>query len=305
MKIPIRGSLIKAGILTTLALISFAGNSILCRLALRGGEADAVGFTVIRLVSGAVTLVFLVYLTSAVRGMRQVDLKSSSVFDPLTGGRWSTAVYLVVYAICFSLAYLQLTAGTGALILFGSVQLTMVGVALVRGERPRVLEWLGMMTALGGLTYLVFPGLASPPIGSSLLMAGAGVAWGLYTLGGRGTKDPLGETAGNFVRALPFVVVTFVLFFSRIGITRDGILLATLSGSVTSGVGYAIWYMALKYHSPTRAAVLQLSVPVLTAFVGIIFLAELPTARLAAAAVTILGGIGLTNLGRERSTAGS
>ena len=175
---------------TAFALTAFAFNSILCRLALRGDEADAAGFTTVRLGSGAVTLIVISFLINR----RQATVRS---------GSWPSAFFLFAYAICFSLAYLDLTAGTGALILFGSVQLTMIVVSLVRGERPRPLEWLGLIVAVGGLVYLVLPGLASPPLVSSVLMAAAGAAWGFYTLRGKGSRDPLAESVRVRVESRP------------------------------------------------------------------------------------------------------
>lgn len=293
----------KAFLLTTFALSAFALNSILCRLALRGGEADAVGFTVVRLVSGAVLLAILVVCASprvSKGDSRTLDESPLLTRGLLQAGSWPSAFFLFGYAICFSLAYLDLTAATGALILFGSVQLTMLAVSLVRGERPPLLEWLGLLVAVGGLVYLVFPGLASPPLFSSGLMAAAGAAWGLYTLRGKGSSDPLADTAGNFIRSVPMIAVVAVPFLSTLQLSTRGMMLAIISGAVTSGIGYAVWYAALKYHTPTRAAVLQLSVPVIAAVLGVILLAETASVRLVVASILILGGIGLTILRKRR-----
>ena len=270
---------------TAFALTAFAFNSILCRLALRGEEADAAGFTAVRLVSGALTLAVISYFFSKSKNIK--------------GGSWPSAFFLFAYAICFSIAYLDLTAGTGALILFGSVQLTMIVVSLIRGERPRRLEWLGLIVAISGLVYLVFPVLTSPPLLSSLLMAAAGAAWGFYTLRGKGSGDPLADTTGNFVRSVPMIAVVAVVMLSKIHLSNRGILVAVLSGAVASGIGYTVWYAALKHHTATRAAVLQLAVPILAAVLGIVFLAEVASLRLAIAAALILGGIGLTIFGRK------
>ncbi len=288
---------------TSFALTAFAFNSILCRLALRGDEADAAGFTAVRLASGAVVLavIWLICRSPLVsKGLaRTSDDKPSLTRGPLHSGNWPSALLLFAYAICFSFAYLGLTAGTGALILFGSVQMTMIAVTLFRGERPRPLEWLGLLVAVGGLVYLVFPGLASPPLNSSLLMAVAGATWGLYTLRGKGSTDPLGQTTGNFIRTLPFAAVIAVIFLPNLHLTARGIVLAVLSGAVTSGIGYTVWYAALKHHTATRAAVLQLAVPVITAMIGVLLLAETADIRLVIAAALILGGIGLTIAGRK------
>ena len=273
--------MIKTYIYTAFALIAFAFNSILCRLALRGDEADAAGFTAVRLASGAVALIVI----SSFAGNWSTQQKR---------GSWPSAFFLFAYAICFSFAYLGLTAGTGALILFGSVQITMIGTAIVRGERPRLFEWLGFIIAAGGLVYLVFPGLASPPIVSSVLMAAAGTAWGFYTLRGKGITDPLANTTGNFVRALPMVAVVVVISLASIHLSTRGLILAILSGAIASGIGYTVWYAALKHHTATRAAILQLPVPLLTAVFGVLLLGEEATARLWIAAALILGGIGFT-----------
>ena len=279
--------MIKIIVLTTFALCAFAFNSILCRMALRGGEADAIGFTLVRLIAGAVTLILISYFFGR---------KTKT-----TGrGNFISAFFLFAYAICFSLAYLALNAGTGALVLFGSVQLTMVAFALSRGERPGVLEWLGLIFALGGLVYLVFPGLTAPPLYSSLLMAAAGVAWGVYTLRGKGSGDPLASTTGNFIWAVPMVIAAAVPFYSQIHLSKRGIVLAILSGAVASGVGYTVWYAALKHHTSTLAAVLQLSVPVIAAAGGILFLSESATTRLWIASASILGGVALAIFGKGK-----
>lgn len=272
---------------TAFALVAFAFNSILCRLALRTEEIDAASFTSVRLISGAVTLILLSYFFS----------KKS----PAKSGSWPSAFFLFAYAVCFSFAYISLTAGTGALILFGSVQVTMIAVAWTRGEKPKMLEWLGLVTALGGLVYLVFPGLAAPPLTSSALMAAAGISWGAYTLRGRSSSDPLAETTGNFVRSVPMGIIISIIFIPRFHLSNKGIILAMLSGAIASGIGYTVWYAALRHHTATRAAVLQLAVPVLTAVIGIVLLAEAASIRLVVAGALILGGIALTILGRRRS----
>ena len=279
----------KVFLYTTFALIAFAFNSILCRLALRGEEADAAGFTAVRLAAGAVTLIVVSYFFGK-RHKQKV------------GGSWPSAFFLFAYAICFSLAYLNLTAGTGALILFGSVQLTMIVTALIRGERPGTLEWIGLFTAVGGLVYLVLPGLTSPPLYSSLLMAAAGAAWGFYTLRGKSAGDPLANTTGNFIRTLPMMAIAAIPFLPQIHLSNRGVLLAVLSGAIASGIGYTVWYVALKYHTSTRAAVLQLSVPVIAAVLGVLLLDETTTPRLFIAASLILGGIGLAIIGRQKET---
>jgi len=279
--------LIKIISYTAFALAAFAFNSILCRMALRGGEADAAGFTDVRLVSGAVALIIISYFFSSGKG------------SSMKRGNWISAFFLFAYALCFSFAYIGLTAATGALILFSSVQFTMIAVALFRGDRPGVLEWIGLLTALGGLVYLVFPGLSSPPLFASLLMAAAGMAWGIYTLRGRGSSDPLGDTTGNFIRSVPMIAVASIPYLQSINLSTRGIGLAILSGAVASGVGYTVWYAVLKYHTPTRAAILQLSVPVIAAFGGVLLLSESMSSRLLIASALILGGIAMTISGRK------
>jgi len=272
---------------TIFALVCFAFNSILCRLALRTDEIDAPFFTVIRLVSGAVVLFVIVSFFG-----KKDEEKAR--------GNWLSAFWLFAYAICFSFAYLGLTTATGALVLFGSVQLTMIVYALVKGERPHLLEWLGLLLAFGGLIYLVLPGLEAPPPASAALMVFAGVAWGFYSLRGRGSTDPLADTAGNFLRSVPFVALIALPFLANVHLSAKGVWLAVLSGAVASGIGYSVWYAALRFHTATRAAVLQLSVPALAALGGVVFLAETISIRLILASCLILGGIGLVIFGKKR-----
>jgi drug/metabolite transporter (DMT)-like permease len=277
----------RTALLTGLALAAFAANSVLCRLALEGGGIDAASFSTLRLASGAVTLVLVAGLT---RG-----------FGPRgRGGSWFAGALLFLYAAPFSFAYLSLGAGTGALILFGAVQATMIVAALRSGERPRLLEWLGLAVALAGLVYLVSPGLAAPSRAGSALMVLAGTAWGLYSLRGRGAVDPVSATTDNFVRSLPFTVLVSVLLLSRLEISSEGAWLALASGAFTSGLGYVIWYAALRGLTATRAATVQLAVPVLAALGGVLFLSERVSLRLLLAGLLILGGVGLSLAGRGR-----
>ena len=271
---------------TGFALIAFAFNSILCRLALQTDEIDAAGFTLIRVVSGAITLAAIYSFF----GKKEKGVKR---------GSWLSAFFLFAYATCFSFSYTNLTTGTGALILFGSVQATMIFAALLKGERPAILEWLGLIFALGGLIYLVFPGLSSPPPTSSALMIMAGISWGFYTLRGRESANALADTTGNFVRAVPLIFLVSLPFIPQIHSSNKGIALAVLSGAISSGIGYSIWYAALKFHSATRAAILQLSVPALAGIGGVIFLSEIVSMRLLSATILILGGIALAILARK------
>ena len=287
--------MIKIIFLTAFALVAFAFNSILCRLALRGGEADAAGFTLVRLIAGAAALFIISYFIAG-------RTKNASRNPFSFGGNWISAFFLFAYAICFSFAYLGLTAGTGAFILFGSVQLSMFGIALVQGERPRLPEWVGLFVAAAGLVYLVLPGVASPPMFHAVLMAAAGTAWGFYTLRGKESADPLADTTGNFVRSVPFVIAACIPFLPQLSLSQRGVVLAVLSGAVTSGIGYSVWYAALKYHSATRAAVLQLSVPIIAAAGGVLFLSEPAGLRLGVSSMLVLGGILLSIIVRGRKS---
>ncbi len=273
---------------TSLAMVAFASNSLLNRLALGRESIDAVSYTTIRLAAGAVTL----WLISSL----QKNSTASNIRD-----NWISAAMLFLYALAFSFAYTSLSAGTGALILFGSVQMTMILVALRSGERPQPLEWLGLLLALAGLVYLVLPGLEAPsPLGSGLMML-AGIAWGIYSLRGRGSASPLGDTTGNFIRAVPLILAVLLVSLNSVKLFPAGVLLAVLSGAVASGIGYVIWYTALAGLTATRAAVVQLSVPVLAAWGGVVFLAENISLRLILAGAMILGGIGLAIAGRRKA----
>jgi drug/metabolite transporter (DMT)-like permease len=273
---------------TLIAMVAFASNSLLNRLALGQESIDAVSYTAIRLIAGALTL----WLISSLKRNSEA---------PKVRGNWISAAMLFLYAITFSFAYLSLSAGTGALILFGTVQVTMIFVALRSGERPHLLEWLGILLAVGGLVYLVMPGLRAPsPLGSALMII-AGIAWGVYSLRGRGSRSPLADTAGNFIRAVPFIIVVWLVILDHLHLTQSGILLAVLSGALASGVGYVIWYAALAGLTTTRAAIIQLSVPVLAAWGGIVFLAEDISLRLILAGALILGGIGLAIAARRQA----
>lgn len=274
---------------TSLALVAFAANSVLCRLALGAQTIDAATFSTIRLASGALMLLFLTSIPP--KKIRTISLPSRNNF--------LSALLLFLYAITFSFAYISLSAGTGALILFGSVQATMIIAALVSGERPHLLEWTGLLLAIGGLVYLVFPGLSAPSPTRSALMCAAGISWGFYTLRGRGASNPLTNTANNFILALPLAVIVSLIMLNSIHVSAKGALLASLSGAFASGVGYVIWYAALKGLTATRAATVQLTVPIIAAIGGVIFLSENITMRLVIAAVLILGGIGLAVIGHQ------
>lgn len=265
-------------IFTALALVAFAGNSLLCRAALAHTHIDAASFTTVRLLSGVVVLCCLVWLRSGARA---------------GGGNWLSALALFAYAAGFSFSYVHLTAAAGALLLFGAVQTTMIGVGLWSGERLRWLQIVGLVLACGGLVGLLLPGLSAPPPAGALLMLGAGIAWGIYSLRGKRGGDPLKVTAGNFLRAAALAVLLSALLWRRVSLDPAGVGYAVLSGALASGVGYAIWYTALPFLKSTTAATVQLSVPILAAAGGVFFLGEPLTLRLLVASVAIIGGIAL------------
>jgi drug/metabolite transporter (DMT)-like permease len=269
---------------TTLALFAFAANSILCRLALSQGTIDPASFTTVRLVAGAVTLALLARLAS----------NSPSSADP----SWISAAMLFLYAAPFSFAYGSLTTGTGALLLFGAVQVTMILGALRAGDRPHAGQWLGVGIAFGGLVYLVLPGIAAPsPLGATLMLL-AGLAWGLYSLRGRAARNPLAQTASNFARTVPMVLALSLVAHRSLHAEPRGLVLALLSGSLASGVGYVVWYQAVAGLSGIAASIVQLAVPVLAAAGGVLLLDERITLRLGVAALLVLGGVALTLLVR-------
>lgn len=267
--------------LTLVTLIAFAANSVLCRLALKAALIDPVSFTQIRLAAGAVVLLPILFL------------RGGLPIAALTARHGVAAFALFLYAIAFSLAYTRLDAGSGALMLFGAVQFSMIGFGVAHGERPAPMQWAGIVAAFGGLAYLFSPGLSAPPLAGALAMATAGLAWGGYSLLGRGEADPIAATARNFVLATPFVLLLFLAPAARHA-DLSGIALAVASGAIASGAGYVVWYIALRSLAPVAAAVVQLAVPVIAALGGIALLGETPTLRLVIAALLILGGIFMT-----------
>jgi drug/metabolite transporter (DMT)-like permease len=275
--------------LTAFALIGFAANSLLCRAALAHGGIDAASFTTVRVLSGAIVL----WLLAAPRRARA---------GGAGGGDWLSALALFAYAAGFSFAYVQLPAATGALLLFGAVQATMIGWGLAKGERLRAAQVAGLVVACGGLVGLLLPGLSAPPLAGAALMIAAGIAWGAYSLRGRRAADPLRATAGNFLRAAPLALLASAWFARDAHADAAGIGYAIASGALASGVGYAVWYAVLPSLRATTAASVQLCVPVIAAAGGILFLAEPLTPRLLAASVAILGGIALVVLRRDGRT---
>ena len=271
-------------LLTVLAMLAFAGNSLLCRLALRHTHIDPASFTAARLLSGAAMLWLVVRIRGGAAPGR---------------GNWPSALALLAYAAGFSFAYIDLSAATGALLLFGAVQVTMIGVGLARGERLRAPQVAGLLLALGGLVWLVLPGLSAPPVSAAALMAGAGVAWGVYSLRGQGSGDPTRVTAGNFLRAAPVAVAASLPWVLRMPLDVAGLCCALASGALASGLGYAIWYSVVPALKSTRAAVVQLCVPVIATLGGFAFLGEAITTRVVVASAAILGGIALVVVRRR------
>jgi len=273
---------------TAFALFAFAGNSVLCRLALGGAAIDAASFTAIRLVSGIIVLAAIIMAT-----------RNSN--EPASKGSWLASFMLFLYAVTFSFAYISLDTGTGALILFGSVQLTMIMASLISGNRLHYSEWIGILIAFSGFVYLVKPNLTTPSSTGFVLMTVAGIAWGFYSLMGRASRNPISDTTYNFLRTLPFVIILILLtlVFRDTHLSQKGILLAVLSGAVASGIGYTIWYIALGGLSVIQAAVVQLLVPIIAALGGVLFADEFISLRLMLSSIMVLGGILTVVIGRN------
>jgi drug/metabolite transporter (DMT)-like permease len=266
------------------ALVAFAANSVLARVALGAGAIDAASYATIRVAAGALALALLLRLRAGGWSLT---------------GTWRSAAWLALYAAPFAFAYLELPTGTGALILFGSVQVTMITAGLAGGERPDPREWVGLGLALLGLVWLVLPGVGQAPVAGAVLMAVAGVAWGAYSLRGRRVADALADTGGNFLRATPLVLAVSLVTLPGAHLTAPGLGYAVASGAVASGLGYVIWYAALPRLTATRAATIQLAVPVLAAWAGVVLLHEAVTLRLVLSGAAILGGVGLAVLRRS------
>jgi len=282
-------SVINTVVFTALALMAFAANSILCRLALGDLAIDAFSFTVIRLLSAMATLSVILMLSKKSRSNSK--------------GSWSASAMLFIYALTFSWAYVSLDTATGALVLFGSVQISMLLFSLFLGHRLRRIEWLGLLVSFSGFIYLVFPNITTPSLKGFLLMAVSGVAWAVYSLKGRASVSPLSDTAYNFFRTAPFVMLLFLLTQQNMHLSSSGVLYAFLSGSLASGVGYSFWYWALTGLNFVHAAVLQLLVPVIAAAGGVFFVSETITIRLLLASMLVLGGILMVVLARSHHSA--
>jgi len=275
----------KTVIYTIIALIAFAANSVLCRLALGDKEIDPSSFTSIRLLSGSIVLFMLI----------QFKKNKNTI---LVKGSWAGSVMLFLYAATFSFAYMTLDTGTGALILFGSVQLTLILLSLLSGTRLHFSEWTGIGVAFSGFVYLMLPQVSTPSILGFILMTISGISWGFYTLIGRSSKNSLLDTAYNFFRTTPFVIVLFLINNQHFHYSLKGIILATLSGGIASALGYTLWYAALRKLTMTQAAVLQLVVPTFAVLGGVLFVSESITLRIVISASLILGGILLVLLGK-------
>jgi drug/metabolite transporter (DMT)-like permease len=279
---------VKVIVLTLLSLLAFAGNSLLCRLALKDTAIDPTSFIAIRLASGAAVLWLVLALQQRVRQME---------------GSWMGAVALFVYAIAFAFAYAAIPAGTGALLLFAAIQISMILYGITIGERLSLVQSVGFAFAIGGLILLMLPSLGAPPLLNAAFMILSGIAWSVYSLIGRKSKDPVAATAGNFIRAAPIAIVFFVVIYSLSGASYDmaGVSYGLASGAITSGLGYILWYAALKELNVTHAATVQLSVPVITAFGGALFLSEPITQILVVASAAIVIGISLVVLTKKKA----
>jgi len=273
--------------LTLLAMIAFASNSLLCRAALKETSIDAASFTSIRIFSGALALWIILKMRRSTSSL---------------AGDWISGFALFAYAAAFSFAYNTLSAGTGALLLFGAVQATMISWGYCKGERLRAIQIAGLLVAVIGLIVLVFPGLSAPPLMGSVLMLSAGLAWGVYSLRGKTAGDPIAATSGNFLRAVPFAALVSVIMLPKMHLDSLGVIYAVISGAITSGLGYVIWYAALAGLKAASAATVQLSVPVLAATGGILLLGEPITLRYVIASIAVLGGIFLVVIEKRKGS---
>lgn len=283
----------KATLYTIIALIAFAANSLFCRMALAEGYIDAWSFTIIRLLGGAVCLMLIMTVHArrlTRQSMANKNLDNRAILKDK--GSWLSSISLVIYALCFSLAYVELDTGTGALILFAAVQLTMIGWGIFKKEQLSAFQWAAFVVAVVGFIYLMLPSAAVPSLSGAAIMAISGVAWGVYSIRGQACISPLRATGFNFIRSLVAVPILFLVAISYLeNISSEGILLAAVSGAITSGIGYSIWYMAMPLLKSTQAAVVQFCVPVMAAIAGVLFLSEQLTLRFVIASAIILGAV--------------
>ena len=288
----------KATLYTIIALIAFAANSLFCRMALADDHIDAWSFTILRLLSAAACLGIIMTI-HAYRLRQQVQSPDAITYGTVSydaimndRGSWLSSLSLVIYALCFSIAYVELDTGTGALILFSAVQLTMIGWGIYKKEQLSALQWIAFIVAVAGFVYLMLPSAAVPSLSAAILMAISGAAWGVYSIRGKACISPLRATGFNFIRsmvAIPVLLLAALAYLDDISIT--GVLLACASGAIASGMGYSIWYMAMPLLKNTQAAVVQLCVPVLAAIMGVIFLSETLSAPFIIASAVILGAV--------------
>ncbi|MCK5639075.1 MAG: DMT family transporter [Flavobacteriaceae bacterium] len=277
---------LKIFVLTSIALIAFAANSVLARLALGRNAIDASGYTSIRLLSGAIVLFIIIQFNNNKK-------------DSFLKGNWLPGFMLFLYAVTFSYAYISLDTGTGALIIFGAVQITMIIFSIYSGNKLHITKWIGVIIAFAGFVNLVLPGVNTPSIIGFVLMTLSGIAWGIYTIIGLDSKNPLIDTSNNFIKTIPFVVILLIITFKKENYSLEGIILAVISGGITSAIGYTIWYMALRKLTSVQASVVQLMVPVIAALGGVLFMSEVITQRLAISSLLILGGILIVTLGKK------
>ncbi|SNT69766.1 DMT family transporter [Psychrobacter sp. LV10R520-6] len=291
----------KATLYTIIALMAFAANSLLCRMALAGGYIDPWNFTIIRLLSGAVCLgiIMTVYTYNIRRkSAKNDDMLNNAILKDK--GSWLSSVSLVVYALCFSIAYVELDTGTGALILFSAVQLTMIGWGIYQKEQLSTLQWGALLVALAGFIYLMLPSAAVPSLLGAMIMAISGAAWGIYSIRGKVCVSPLRTTGFNFIRSLVAIPILLLAGMSYlVEVSIEGVLLACLSGAVASGIGYSLWYVAMPLLKSTQAAVVQFCVPVLAAIAGMLFLSEPLTMRFIVASAVILGAVSIFVLNKK------
>lgn len=290
----------KATLFTIIALVAFAANSLLCRLALAQGYIDAWNFTVIRLLSGAVCLAIIMLLYTKQLN-KKAQLSSSVINDT---GSWRSSVSLLIYALCFSIAYIELDTGMGALILFSAVQFTMIGWGIYKQERLTAVQWLAFIVAFVAFVYLMLPSQTAPPVMAAVLMSISGVAWGIYSIRGKACVSPLRATTYNFIRSLLVLPILIVVGMSQLkNIRMEGVLLAIGSGAIASGVGYSIWYVAMPLLKSTHAAIVQLCVPVLAAIAGAVFLSETLTVQFMLPSSIILLAVLVFTLNKKTNTA--